>query len=253
MVALGGGEDVFDGFIDGVVLVVSADLFDGLEGDDFGAGVFGFDFLEDGEVANEVEQGVLVEHPGGEDFEFVGVGVVVDAAAEFIGELAFPLAEAAFGGGEGACAGGDAVGDDEEGVVGEEAGDFALVSLELVVGGFEVGFGVGGVFEFDDDEGQAVDEEDDVGAAVVVIFDEGELVHREEVVVFGGGPVDQPELFAFGFTVLLVFDGDAAREVAVKGFVVADQVGAVDVLQFSLGGGAGIGGDVGVDAGDRGT
>lgn len=99
------------------------------------------------------------------------------------------MAEAAFGGGEGASTGRDAVGDDEEGVVGEEAGDFAFVGLELVVGGFEVAFGVGGVFEFDDDEGQAVDEEDDIGAAVVVIFDEGELVHREEVVVFGGGPV----------------------------------------------------------------
>lgn len=50
-----GGEDAFDGFVDGVVLVVGSDLFDGLEGDDFGDGVFGFDFFKDGEVANEVE------------------------------------------------------------------------------------------------------------------------------------------------------------------------------------------------------
>jgi hypothetical protein len=37
-------------------------------------------------------------------------------------------------------------------------------------------------------------------------------------------------LFAFGFAVFGVFNGDAFGEVAVEGFVVADQVGAGDVL-----------------------
>lgn len=121
----------------------------------------------------------------------------------------------------------------------------------MVVGGLEVGFGVGGVFEFDDDEGEAVDEEDDVGAALVVVFGDGELVDGEEVVVFGGVPVDQPELFAFGFAVVLVFDGDAFGEVAVEGFVVADQVRAGDVLEFAAGLVAGFGGDVGINQIDR--
>jgi hypothetical protein len=69
-------------------------------------------------------------------------------------------------------------------VVGEEAGNVVFVGLELVKGFFDVGVFVGGVFEFDDGDGQAVEEEDDVGAAVSVFVD-GELVHSEPVVVLG--------------------------------------------------------------------
>jgi hypothetical protein len=42
-----------------------------------------------------------------------------------------------------------------------------FVGLELVEGLVDVGVFVGGVFEFDDGDGQAVEEEDDVGAAVL--------------------------------------------------------------------------------------
>ena len=70
-------------------------------------------------------------------------------------------------------------------------------------------FGIGSVFEFDHHQGQPVDKEDDVGAAVVVVFDDGELIYREEFVIFGVVPVNQPKLFAFGFAVALIFNGDA--------------------------------------------
>lgn len=109
VVACGGSDNALDGLVDGVVLVIGGEFFDGLEADDRGFGVFGFDFFKDGEVADQVEQGAFVEHPLGEDGEFVGVGIVVDVA---VGEGAFPLAEAVVIGGEGAAAGGDAVGDD---------------------------------------------------------------------------------------------------------------------------------------------
>ena len=50
---------------------------------------------------------------------------------------------------------------------------------------------------------------------------------------------------------MLVFDGDAFGEVAVEGFVIADQIGAIDVLEFALGLGAGFGGNVGIEPIDR--
>ena len=113
--------------------MIGSQLFDGLQGNNFGFGVYGLDFFKDGEVTDQVEQGAFVEHPLSEDFQFVGVGVVVDVA---VGEFAFPLAEAAKGGGEGACTGGGAIGDHQQGVIGKEAGNFALVGLELVKGGW---------------------------------------------------------------------------------------------------------------------
>ena len=100
-----------------------------------------------------------------------------------------PGHEAAAVGGEGADLGVDAIGDDEPLVVGEEAGDVFFVGLELVVGAVDIGVFGGGVFEFEDGDGEAVEEEDDVGAAVVVFVD-GELVNGEPVVVEGLVEVD---------------------------------------------------------------
>lgn len=110
-----------------------------------------------------------------------------------------------------------------------------------------MGFGIGGVFEFNHHQGQPVDKKNDVGAAIVVVFDDGQLIHREEFVIFGVVPVDQPNLFPFGFAVALIFNGDAFGEVAVEGFVVVDQVGTNDVLQIPLSLVASFGRNVGID------
>ena len=84
-----------------------------------------------------------------------------------------------------------------------------------------------------------------------MVFYDRELIDCEKVVVFGGFPIDQPELFAFGFAVALIFDGDAFGEVAVEDFVIADEIGAIDVLEFALGLGAGFGRNVGIEPIDR--
>ena len=69
-------------------------------------------------------------------------------------------------GGERADAGLQAVGDDQHLVEGEEAGDVLLVGLELVERPLDRGVLVAGVLQLDDGQRQAVDEDDDVGAAV---------------------------------------------------------------------------------------
>ena len=64
----------------------------------------------------------------------------------------------------------------------EQCGQFGFVGLELVPGGPDGGVLVGRVFEFDDGEGQTVEEEDDVGAACVFVLADGELVDRQPVI-----------------------------------------------------------------------
>ena len=56
----------------------------------------------------------------------------------------------------------------------------------------------------------------------MVVFDDGELIDREEFVIGGVVPINQPKLFAFGFAVFGVFNGDAFGEVVVEDFVVVD-------------------------------
>ncbi len=86
------------------------------------------------------------------------------------------------------------VGDHEHFVHGEESGQLSLVGLELLPSGPDGGVLVGGVLELDDAQGQAVDEEYDVGTAGVLILPDGELVDGQPVVVGGIVEVDDPRL-----------------------------------------------------------
>ena len=92
--------------------------------------------------------------------------------------------------GERADAGLGPVGDHQQLVHGEQRRQLGLVGLELLPGLLDRGVLVGGVLELDHAQGQAVDEEHDVGTAVVLVLDDGELVDREEVVRPGVGEVD---------------------------------------------------------------
>ena len=137
-----------------------------------------------------------------------------------------PEVEAFLVGGDGADAGLDAVGDDQGGVVGEKAGGLGLVGLELVVRVTNGGVLVGGVLEFDDGQGQAVDENDDVGPALDVVFDNRELVDNEPVVGFGVFEVEEPGFFRSDAAVFpAVPNVHAVRQHPVEGAVVQDEGG----------------------------
>ena len=73
------------------------------------------------------------------------------------------------------------------------------------------------------------------GPFVDAVFDDGELVDDQVVVVFGMGEIDQPDQIAARVAVFLVGDGDAFGEQAVEGFVVGDQVGGVEALDLAQG------------------
>ena len=149
--------------------------------------------------------------------------------------------------GEGADAGAEAIRDDQRCVGSEEAGNVTLVGLELVKSFFNIGVFVCGVFEFDDGDGQAVEKEDDVGATVAV-FDNGELVDGEPVVVVGLVEVDEPDEVVYAAVIALVGDGDAVGEEFVEAAIVFDQVLAFAADDLAQGFVDGVGGNVGIEA-----
>jgi hypothetical protein len=75
-----------------------------------------------------------------------------------------------------------AVAHDQRGVVLQKRADFRLVRLELCVRAPDRRVLVRRVLELDEAERQAVYEDDDVGATVVLILDDGELIYGEPVV-----------------------------------------------------------------------
>ena len=90
-------------------------------------------------------------------------------------------------GGEGADAGLGAVRHHQQLIHGEQGRQFGLISLKLLPSGPDGGVFVGRVLEFDDAQGQAVEEQYDVGSARVPVpsrrFCDSELVDRQPVVV----------------------------------------------------------------------
>ena len=167
--------------------------------------------------------------------------------------LGAPGHEPFFAGGEGADAGVGAVADDEGLVIDEEVADFGFVGLELGVGLPDVGFNVGGVFEFEDGEGEAVDEEEDVGAAMAFGGGDRELVGDEEVVVVGVLEVDELDVVG-GFVALgaAVFDFDAFEQLVMEGAVVFEQVEVFGAEEGLDGGFDRALGEAGVEAGEGG-
>ena len=82
-------------------------------------------------------------------------------------------------------------------------------------------------------------------------FVDGELVNGEPVVVAGLLEVDEPDLVMDGAVAFLVGDGDAIGEEAVEAAVVFDQVFWLSLrMTWRRGFVEGVGGDVGVDAGE---
>ena len=91
-----------------------------------------------------------------------------------------------------------------------------FVSLKLFVGLPHIGVQVGRVLEFQQHQGQAVDEQDDVGPARVPGATNRELVDRQPVVGLRLGPVDQPHEVAARFTIHLVLHRHARHQQAVE-------------------------------------
>ena len=99
-----------------------------------------------------------------------------------------------------------------------------LVGLDLVVSGGEPFVGVFRNLQLDDSERQSVDEHDDVRPAIVLAFNDGELVHRQPVVRVGIIEVDQPDVIARDASVITaILDRNTVAQHAMKRAIVADE------------------------------
>ena len=78
-------------------------------------------------------------------------------------------------------------------IAGEKGRDLGLVGLKLLERRSDRRVLVGRVLQLENDQGQSVDEQNDVRAAFVLVLDHCELVDREPVVVLRGIEVDHAE------------------------------------------------------------
>ena len=154
-------------------------------------------------------------------------------------------------GGQGADAGVEPVRHHERGVEGEQRGDFGLVGLQLLPGGPDGRLFVGRILQLDDRQRQAVDEQHHVGAALAPVLDDGELVDRQPIVVGGVVKVDDAGLVAAHRAAgIAAFHRHAVHGHAMKGAVARFQSGSLRAGQLAEGVVQGIGGQVGVEAGE---
>ena len=117
----------------------------------------------------------------------------------------------------------------------EDVGDgVAVVRVVVVVGGFEVPVDV---FAFDEEEGQAIDEADDVCTFAVEVALYPQFAHAEEVVVFGCVKIEDSEAFPVPLTIGVV---------ECDGYAVADEV-----VLFAVGGDDALRSGGGCDLTDR--
>ena len=108
---------------------------------------------------------------------------------------------------------------------------------------------IGGVFQFHHHQRQTVDEQDDIRALGIVIFQHRKLVDGQEFVVLRVGKVDQPDLVGSALPLAdAVFDVHAIGQQTVECLVVVDDGGESRAKGTLAGFFAGIGRDVRVQA-----
>ena len=144
-----------------------------------------------------------------------------------------------------------AVGDDQDGIHGEQGRQFIPVGLQLPPCGPDRGVLVARILHFDQAQRKAVDEQHGVGPSLVVVLDDRELVGGEPVVAGGPLEVDDLRLGAPDRAFVAVLHRHAVDQHAVEGAVAGfercargtDQL-AEGVVECGLR-------EVGVEAGER--
>ena len=146
--------------------------------------------------------------------------------------LGFPLHEAVKAGGDGARAVGGKVADDADGVVDEQGRDVLHIVAQLVVGVLGARVLFGGAFEFHQNERQTVDKQDDVGAAVVAVFDVGILIDHREIIVFRLLEVQKTHERRAGLATHGIVDLHAVLQISCKGTVLLHETAALKIADF---------------------
>ncbi len=104
------------------------------------------------------------------------------------------------------------------------------------------------IFQLEEGERNSIHEDDDIGAAIGAIFDDGELIDGGPIVVFGLLKVEESDEVVNDAAFFTVFDVDAVREELMKATIAFFEARANDARGFADGIGDGLGGNFGIDA-----
>lgn len=121
--------------------------------------------------------------------------------------------------------------------------------MELTEGIANGGVLVGQVFQFEESERDAVQEDDDIGAAVRAVFDNGKLIDGGPIVVFRLLKVEEFDEVVNDSAFFAVFDVAAVGQKLVKLAVAFDEMRAGEAGEFADGVGDGLGRNSRIDAG----
>jgi hypothetical protein len=113
--------------------------------------------------------------------------------------------------------------------------------LELTEGISDGGVLIGKIFQFEKGERDSVHEDDDIGAAVGAIFDDGELIDSGPIVVFGLFKVEEFDEVVNDPAFIAILDVDAVGEKLVELAVAFDEIRFGNAGEFADGVGDGVG------------
>jgi len=94
---------------------------------------------------------------------------------------------------------------------------------------------VGHILEFEEGQGNAVQEDNDVRAAIRAIFDNGELIDGSPIVVVGFVEVEQLDEIVGNAVLDAIFDVDAVGEEVMKAAVAFDKIGTGNARELADG------------------
>ena len=233
-----GVEGAGQGFVDRPILVIGSVLFDQLAL-----------VLEDHKIEDVIQKTTTLEDALDQHLQFeVTFGLDLFAIDGTPGHEAIPTCTQA------ADARQHPIGCDHDLIRQEERRNLGFVGFELFEGAEGIGFFFSRVFKLQDGQGDAVDEHDHIGAAVVRAavdgLNHGELVERQPVVVVEIVQIEQPQ-FLVGDTIAAAgfdLDIDALGQQAVESLVIDQQIGGGRRADFIDGAFDGCGGCLGIDA-----
>ena len=175
-------------------------------------------------MADQVQQVFLIQHSLNQGFHLPD-----QWGCFYFSVRCFPGHEAgeSCGDGTGFCF--QAIGNYHKAVIGKQAGNCLLVGLELFECRPDSCVFIRRVFQFNDHERQAIDKENLIRPFIDIVFNNGELVGNDKVIIFRIFEINEPGKISPALAILLVADLYSLGQHPVECFIVAISSGELSL------------------------
>ena len=211
-----GDNGFFYGFADGKILVVS--------GQNLRRTLLAYRKTD--EIFEDIQKPLALEYAFIEGVKLRKGGVFIIAV------LRFPFHKAVEAGGNRARLVGAQVADHANRIVVKDARNILHIVPNLVKGVFSAHFVLGGRFQFDQHQRKAVYEQNDIRAALVAVFNIGELIDGIEIIPVHALIVDQVDDGVPLFALDEVSNRHAVLQIIHKGHVFLQKAAAAQILEL---------------------